>query len=87
MKIMHTSDLHLGKVLNGYSLIDDQKDILEGYLGTAKEKDGCHYDLGIFTINLYQVRKRLLMISYIKPAIPGHQELLQSVATMILWKG
>jgi DNA repair protein SbcD/Mre11 len=39
MKIMHTSDLHLGKVLNGYSLIDDQKDILERLLESAKEKD------------------------------------------------
>lgn len=28
MKILHTADLHLGKTLNGYSLIDDQKEIL-----------------------------------------------------------
>lgn len=28
MKIMHLADLHLGKVLNGYSLIEDQKYIL-----------------------------------------------------------
>lgn len=28
MKILHTADLHLGKMLNGYSLIDDQEYIL-----------------------------------------------------------
>lgn len=28
MKILHTADLHLGKVLNGYSLIEDQRYIL-----------------------------------------------------------
>lgn len=29
MKIMHISDLHLGKVVNGFSMIDDQKHILK----------------------------------------------------------
>ena len=29
MKIVHLSDLHLGKRLNEFSLIEDQKDILE----------------------------------------------------------
>ena len=29
MKILHTADLHLGKMLNGYSLIEDQKYILD----------------------------------------------------------
>ncbi len=29
MKILHTADLHLGKTLNGYSLIDDQKFIIK----------------------------------------------------------
>ena len=29
MKVLHTADLHLGKTLNGYSLLDDQKYILE----------------------------------------------------------
>ncbi len=28
MKILHTSDLHLGKIVNGYSFIEDQKHIL-----------------------------------------------------------
>ena len=29
MKILHTADLHLGKMLNGYSLIEDQKYIIK----------------------------------------------------------
>ena len=29
MKILHTADLHLGKTLNGYSLLDDQKYIIK----------------------------------------------------------
>lgn len=29
MKLMHLSDLHLGKTLCGYSLLDDQKYILD----------------------------------------------------------
>jgi DNA repair protein SbcD/Mre11 len=33
MKIIHTSDWHLGRVLNGISLLDDQKYILEKLIG------------------------------------------------------
>ena len=29
MKIIHLSDLHIGKRVNEYSLIEDQKDILK----------------------------------------------------------
>lgn len=29
MKILHTSDLHIGKRINGFSMLEDQKDILE----------------------------------------------------------
>lgn len=36
MKIMHISDLHLGKVVNGFSMIDDQRHILNQVLDNIK---------------------------------------------------
>lgn len=42
MKLMHLSDLHLGKRLNDFSLLDDQKFILEQILSVADDKKpGC----------------------------------------------
>ncbi|MBP3761208.1 MAG: exonuclease SbcCD subunit D [Ruminococcus sp.] len=38
MKIMHLSDLHLGKVLNGFSLMHDQKHILSQIVSIAENK-------------------------------------------------
>lgn len=38
MKIMHLSDLHLGKNLNGFSLYEDQKHIHKQILQIAKEE-------------------------------------------------
>lgn len=38
MKLMHLSDLHLGKVINGFSMLEDQKYILEQILELAKEE-------------------------------------------------
>lgn len=39
MKLLHISDLHLGKKLKGYSLLDDQRFILNQILDTAKDKN------------------------------------------------
>ena len=39
MKILHTSDLHLGKNLSEESFYDDQKYILEEIIDIVKEKD------------------------------------------------
>ena len=36
MKLIHLSDLHLGKRLSDYSLIDDQKYILDKILSAIK---------------------------------------------------
>ena len=36
MKILHTSDLHIGKRVNEYSMIEEQKFILDQILSTAK---------------------------------------------------
>lgn len=38
MRILHTSDLHIGRSLNGYSLIEDQKYFLNWLLKTLKEQ-------------------------------------------------
>lgn len=38
MKMIHLSDLHLGKRLNGYSLIEDQQDILKKILEIIQEE-------------------------------------------------
>ena len=38
MKFMHLGDLHLGRTLGDFSLIEDQKYILEQLLEIAKEQ-------------------------------------------------
>lgn len=38
MKFLHTSDLHIGKRLNGFSLIEDQKYILDQIIKIAEEE-------------------------------------------------
>lgn len=38
MKLIHLSDLHLGKQVNGFSMIDDQKYILKEILRVIDEE-------------------------------------------------
>ena len=38
MRLMHLSDLHLGKIVNGFSMLEDQKYILEQILSMAAEE-------------------------------------------------
>ena len=38
MKILHTSDLHIGKRVNEYSMLEEQKYILNKILDIAKEE-------------------------------------------------
>ena len=38
MKFMHISDLHLGKRVNEFSMLEDQKDILRKILKIADEE-------------------------------------------------
>ena len=38
MKFFHLSDLHIGKQLHGFSLIEDQRHILEQILGLIRER-------------------------------------------------
>ena len=37
MRILHLADLHLGKKLNGYDLIEDQEEALDQIVSIAKE--------------------------------------------------
>ena len=39
MKFLHISDLHLGKRVNEFSMIEDQKFILKQILASAKERE------------------------------------------------
>ena len=43
MKLMHLSDLHLGKRVNGFSMLDDQRYILKQITDVvdAEQPDGC----------------------------------------------
>ena len=38
MKVLHTSDLHLGKRVHGYSMAEDQRHILDGIVGIVQER-------------------------------------------------
>ena len=38
MKLMHLSDLHLGKLVNGFSMLEDQRYILDGILELARQE-------------------------------------------------
>ena len=39
MRFLHLSDLHIGRRLNGFSLLEDQKHMLEQLLSMSKECD------------------------------------------------
>ena len=62
MKFMHISDLHLGKRVNGFSMLEDQKDILRKILKIADEEKpqalliaGDVYDKSIPTVEAIQL--------------------------------
>ncbi len=50
MRLLHLADLHIGKQLNGFSLLNDQKFALEGILRTA-EREGV--DVLVLSGDLY----------------------------------
>ena len=62
MKFMHISDLHLGKRVNEFSMLEDQKDILKKILKIADEEEpqavliaGDIYDKSIPTVEAIQL--------------------------------
>ena len=53
MRILHTSDWHLGRSLGGFSLLEDQKYILEQILETIENEK-----IDILMIRVFQVKVR-----------------------------
>ena len=50
MKLLHTADLHIGKVVNGFSMIEDQRHILESLLALAQKQ---HVDALLLAGDVY----------------------------------
>ena len=46
MKIIHTGDWHLGKILNGKQFLEDQSFILEQFIQCLKDENRCSCDWG-----------------------------------------
>ena len=79
MRFLHVSDLHIGRRLNGFSLLEDQKHILAQILGLAQECDavllaGDLYDkaqpsaeairaVGDFLVSLSRLHKPVFAVS------------------------
>ena len=38
MKFMHLADLHLGKIVRGFSMLEDQRYVLQQVIDTAKQE-------------------------------------------------
>ena len=62
MKIIHTGDWHLGKILNGKQFLEDQSFILEQFIQCLKDEKRCSCDSGIFMIQLIQVKKLFIFL-------------------------
>lgn len=44
LKLIHTADWHLGKVLNGHSFLEDQQYVLKQLIEVLERATGCtHY--------------------------------------------
>lgn len=39
MKFIHTADLHIGKIINGFSMLEDQKFVLDQILSVTKDEE------------------------------------------------
>ena len=53
MKLLHIADLHIGKRLNEFNLIDDQRYILEQILAITKDEnpDGSPVGMSMIRVN------------------------------------
>lgn len=78
MKIFHLSDLHIGKMLNGYSLLENQRAVLSQIVCEAKKRRpdvillcGDIYDRSIPTGEAHKLLDHFLAeLSQIEPKIP-----------------
>lgn len=39
MKVIHTADWHLGRILNGKQLLEDQRYVLDQFINQMKEEN------------------------------------------------
>lgn len=71
MKFIHISDLHLGKNLNGYSLIDDQKYILNEILKIADDEkiDGVFISGDVYDKSVSSVEAVKLLDSFLQKLV------------------
>ena len=77
MRLLHTSDWHLGRTLHGLSIIDAQRDALDHIVATAREKDvdavlvsGDVYDRAVPPVEAVQLfAETLRCLSKICPVI------------------
>lgn len=67
MKIVHTADWHIGKIVNEYSMIDEQEYILEQFVSIVKEEEphvviiaGDIYDRSVAPIEAVELLDRTL---------------------------
>ena len=44
MKIIHTGDWHIGKIVNEFSMIEDQKFYLDRLIELLEERTRCFYN-------------------------------------------
>lgn len=65
MKLMHISDLHLGKRLHACSLLEDQRLILDQIVSTAVKRTltDCSLQV-IFMIKAYRAKKRSYYLTH-----------------------
>ena len=72
MRLMLLSDLHIGKRLNEFSLLDDQSYILDEILRIAEEqKPMLSLSQAIFTINQHRQPKLSRFLTALSRALQG----------------
>ena len=77
MKIVHTADWHLGRILNGKSLLEDQSYILEQFIEAMREERpdvivvaGDLYDTSYPNKNAIQLLEHTIDILNLEMKIP-----------------
>ena len=84
MKFLHISDLHIGKRVNEFSMIEDQKYILRQIKEIALEKQVDAVMIAGDMISRFRLRRRYsCLISFSRDLLIAGKRCLQSVEIMI----
>ena len=77
MRFLHTADWHIGKKLQGYDLIEDQRHVLSSILDIAKEEKveaiviaGDLYDRSVPAVDAVELYNELMVDWNLKEKIP-----------------